>query len=267
VRSFELGDNAGVACFSYDMYTVKDRLDIRYNGKWIASTGNLFDEKTVLPDCDGSSDGFVSGKGTLCFEYDPNVSRTVEVYISGCNSGTEWQVNSTCPKNSNEMVLVGLNTSVSSYNPLYNLWDYGHSWISITQKGKTTFWGFWPADNEKIIKQNRDGNIEEDFEEGTGKYARFKYITPEHYQKEVEPFINKPWKYSLFSFNCATFAQKIWKVATLENLDASETIFTGGSAESPRVLGKSIENIEKLVKTVHLRPVAEEKEELNSFNK
>ncbi|MDX1910135.1 MAG: hypothetical protein SFV22_01550 [Saprospiraceae bacterium] len=97
VRSFDLGDQRGRAGFLYEMYTIPDRLDIRYNGRWVASTGTLFNNSTLLPDCNGTSDGFVSGTGLLEFDYDPNVSRFVEVYISGCNAGTEWVVEPTCP--------------------------------------------------------------------------------------------------------------------------------------------------------------------------
>lgn len=88
MRAFNLGDKPGVASFNYQMFDIADRLDIRYNGNWVASTGNLFDEKTTNPDCGGNADGFVSIEGTLSFEYDPNISQTVEVYISGFQSGT-----------------------------------------------------------------------------------------------------------------------------------------------------------------------------------
>jgi hypothetical protein len=97
VRGFDLGDKAGKAGFTYDMYSIPDRLDIRYAGKWVASTGKLFDDNIVIPDCGNKSDGFVSGVGTLSFEFNPNVSRFVEVYVSGCNTGTKWDVDPNCP--------------------------------------------------------------------------------------------------------------------------------------------------------------------------
>jgi hypothetical protein len=98
VRAFDLGDVAGKAGFAYEMYTVKDRLDIRYNGKWVASTGALFNEDVIIPDCSsGGGDGFVSGTGTVEFDYSPRISRFVEVYVSGCLSGTLWVVQPICP--------------------------------------------------------------------------------------------------------------------------------------------------------------------------
>ncbi len=96
VRSFDLGDKEGLAGFGYEMYDIKDRLDIRYNGKWVASTGTLFSNQVLLPNCD-SFDGFVSDEGSLTFKYDPKVSRFVEVYVSGCIDGTAWDVWAICP--------------------------------------------------------------------------------------------------------------------------------------------------------------------------
>lgn len=98
VRAFDLGSKAGTAKFLYDMYSIPDRLDIRYNGKWVASTGNLFNDNVLIPNCDGNQNGFVSGTGQLSFQYNPRISRFVEVYVSGCNSGTLWDVSSVCPE-------------------------------------------------------------------------------------------------------------------------------------------------------------------------
>lgn len=98
VRAFNLGPKAGTAKFSYEMYSIKDRLDIRYNGKWVASTGNLFNDNVLIPNCDGNQNGFVSGTGQLSFQYNPRISRFVEVYVSGCNSGTLWDISAVCPE-------------------------------------------------------------------------------------------------------------------------------------------------------------------------
>lgn len=98
VRAFDMGTVAGTAGFEYEMYSIKDRLDIRYNGKWVASTGTLFNDSVLIPNCSGSQEGFVSGDGLLTFEYNPKVSRFAEVYVSGCNTGTAWDVTPVCPK-------------------------------------------------------------------------------------------------------------------------------------------------------------------------
>jgi hypothetical protein len=251
VRAFDLGDKQGRAGFAYEMYSIPDRLDIRYAGKWVASTGKLFDDKIVIPDCGNKSEGFVSGKGGLTFDYDPKLSRFVEVYISGCNTGTEWNVKPACPK---EEPLLGIHTSVSSNWSLINIWNHGHAWITITENNKTTTYGLWPDTNKEIIDAKRTvGNdMQTDFEKVTGIYSRFMYITPDKL-KEVQGFMNKNWEYDLLTRNCSTFAQKTWKVGTSEELAASEFI-TGGVTESPRKLGYSIERSEVSKPTAYLRP-------------
>lgn len=96
VRAFDLGDKAGQVCFNYQMYSIPDRLDIRYNGQWVTSTGKLLNNNIVIPNCN-ISDGFVSRGGKLCVNYDPKISRFVEVYISGCDTGTAWDIDPVCP--------------------------------------------------------------------------------------------------------------------------------------------------------------------------
>jgi hypothetical protein len=96
VRAFDMGDKAGRACFNYDMYSIPDRLDIRYGGEWKASTGVLLNKNIVIPDC-SIQGGFKSGTGTLCIDYDPKISRFVELYISGCDPSTAWAITSVCP--------------------------------------------------------------------------------------------------------------------------------------------------------------------------
>jgi hypothetical protein len=266
VRSFDLGDKAGRAGFSYEMYSIPDRLDIYYGGKWVASTGKLFDNSVVIPDCNGNGNGFVSGEGELTFDYDPKISSTVQVYISGCNSGTRWDVAPICP---DEFALMGIQTSVSFNSLIRNVWDSGHAWITMTKEDKTTRYGLWP-DYSLVIKKaginNGSGSdVRVNFETGTGKFARFAYLSPSK-QREVAGFVGKHWEYSLLSRNCATFAQKTWFVATGELLDANE-FFNGSPTESPRQLGNSIIAKEAIKSTAHLRPkdVPQVNDPLDSF--
>lgn len=267
VRAFDMGEKAGKAGFWYDMYTIRDRLDIRYNGKWVASTGDLFDERVVIPNCSGGGNGFVSGTGELIFDYDPKISRFVEVYVSGCFSGTAWVVEPICPT---DFVLVGVHTSVSGGTAVQNIWNHGHAWITVT-KDTTTRYGLWPDSNDSIIAAGLSNGSGTDrrinFEKGTGRFSRFMYISPKRLI-EVEAFINKHWEYSLFTRNCATFAQKVWKVASgdQEDLRADE-FWQGSPVESPRVLGNSIIAKEAVNPTGTLRPkdVPQVNDPLNSF--
>jgi hypothetical protein len=91
----KLDDKAGKVRITYNMYSIPDRLDVRYSGSWVASTGTPL-SPIGYPNCN-VSDGFVSGSNFVEFNYDPKTSKYVEVYVSGCNSGTAWDIQVTCP--------------------------------------------------------------------------------------------------------------------------------------------------------------------------
>jgi len=106
VKTYDLGDVPGTVNIYYYMYTKKDRMDIRYNNKWVANTSsNLLIDGQAPPikTCDEATpeDGFVSGGGSFSIQYDPNISREMSVYVSGClQGGTLWYFDVFCPQNS-----------------------------------------------------------------------------------------------------------------------------------------------------------------------
>jgi len=91
----DLGTGKGTAAVNYQAFTVKDRFDIRYDNKWVASTGTAIGQNEI-PSCN-VSDGFVSSSGSLTFDYDGKENSYVTVYVYGCRSGTEWNVSFDCP--------------------------------------------------------------------------------------------------------------------------------------------------------------------------
>lgn len=95
VNHYRLGDNSGLVTVTYDMYSIKDRIDIRYNNQWIASSGTVLGSNAIGPNC--SLDGFVSGTHTIQFNYNPSNGRDVYIYVTGCDSGTAWDVTVDCP--------------------------------------------------------------------------------------------------------------------------------------------------------------------------
>ena len=125
VKTFDFGDTAGTVNISYFMYNLKDRMDIRYNNQWVASTSpQLLGEGQAPPSrtCSEASeaDGFVSGGGTFSIPYDPTVSRTMSIYVSGClNSGTLWYFDIVCPDGSSggTASICGNNTAQDVYDP------------------------------------------------------------------------------------------------------------------------------------------------------
>ena len=98
IKKFNLGSQAGVVTISYQMYTKPDRMDIFYNGQWVTGTGNKVSFGSNIPasQCHDGTEGYVSGEGSLSFEYDPAINREVSVYLSGCYGGTEWYFDIQC---------------------------------------------------------------------------------------------------------------------------------------------------------------------------
>lgn len=77
----ELGNTAGTAVISYNMYTQPDQIDVFYEGNLIATSG-----------------GLVSGTGSFNINWNPNPGSTqIMVRMTGSSSGTAWDYFVQCP--------------------------------------------------------------------------------------------------------------------------------------------------------------------------
>ena len=101
VRSVDLGDQAGKVRITYDTKTEPDRVDIFYGGKWVHGTGSsiAYGQAPPKSDCDNPGNGYIGtnvNPGTAIIydlDYDPNVSRRLDIYVSGCyGGGTFWEL-------------------------------------------------------------------------------------------------------------------------------------------------------------------------------
>jgi hypothetical protein len=86
----------GIVTINYEFYSIPDRMDVRYNDAWVASTGSLL-QPNQIPSCTVFQNGVVSGSGSLSFDVNPNVSNFFQVYVSGCDVDTAWIVDIICP--------------------------------------------------------------------------------------------------------------------------------------------------------------------------
>lgn len=121
----DMGDNPGNVIVAYETYTVPDRIDIFYNGLWVAGTGPNPGPMGAIPplaDCANPTAGYIGDNGEICFNFDvgsiqqrhlklPKDRSTydlqdnlgldspnfVEVVVSGCvRGGTEWEYTISC---------------------------------------------------------------------------------------------------------------------------------------------------------------------------
>lgn len=97
-KTLVLGNKAGKVRIHYQMYTLPDRLDIRYNGQWVASTDTKPGPPVSSKACFDGAAGYVPATGTLTVDYDPSKSRELEIYMSGCEGQTAWDIQVDCPE-------------------------------------------------------------------------------------------------------------------------------------------------------------------------
>lgn len=104
VRSYTFGDTEGWVYIDYDTYSVPDRMDVKYGGDWVASTGTILKNNEVPPIklCSQVTgiDGFRGTSNTFKVYYDPKKSKRIDIYASGClEGGTGWTFKiRDCPK-------------------------------------------------------------------------------------------------------------------------------------------------------------------------
>mgnify|MGYP000070013841 CR=1 FL=1 len=100
IKRLYFGDQPGVVTISYQMYQKPDRMDIFYDGQWATGTGNRVEVGSNIPasQCYDGTEGYVAGVNELSFFYDPAKSTHVDIYLSGCFGGTEWDFRVKCPE-------------------------------------------------------------------------------------------------------------------------------------------------------------------------
>lgn len=95
VKSYEMGEFGSTIRVTYDTYSVPDRVDIFYDARWVGGTGSSIAYKSQPPvsECYDGVDGYVGSSGFIDIPYNPNKSRRLDVYVSGClGGGTAWTV-------------------------------------------------------------------------------------------------------------------------------------------------------------------------------
>jgi hypothetical protein len=215
VRSYELGDQPGWVTIKYNTYTVKDRIDIRYAGEWVRSTGTILTKNQTPPigQCNTvtAAQGFVGKAGEFTIYYDPQKDKKIDIYVSGClDGGTQWIFEITdCPS---KRSYLGIHSSEPANNCSNDCNKYGHAWISLTDNGKTTYYGLWPDRHLKIKDVGLDNGPGSDIrigiESGFGEHSRYYLITNSQKEK-FEKILQRNIKYSLLSYNCASFASDV----------------------------------------------------------
>lgn len=210
-----------------------------------------------------SGDGFLGQQNGFNIFYDPKISTKVDVYVSGClDGGTKWEFEVIeCPK---EKAVLGIHSNVPPSNELLEIViideitrldsksSLGHSWISLTKNGQTTFYGLWPDNHPKTTDNGSGTDIRTNLEEGFGTESRF-YPLNEQQENRLNDLLVRDVAWSN-SYTCAGFAQDAYNRLTLEGVDATEQIIGFGRTYTPRKISESIRELEKQSPTNSYRP-------------
>lgn len=267
VRSYELGDKPGWVTIKYDTYTVKDRIDIQYAGEWVRSTGALLAKNQTPPigQCNtvSAAQGFVGKAGELNVYYDPKKGKRIDIYVSGClDGGTQWVFEITdCPS---ERVLLGVHSSEPVNNCSWDCNNFGHAWISLTDNGKTTYYGLWPdwsSDIKKLgLSNGASSDLRRNVENGSGDETRY-YLLDKTQLARLDQFVNRYFEYDLTTYNCSSFAAEAVAITVGERLN----VINDYGNPTPCSLSKSINLLNKTKPTeVNYSPIGIK---FSSFNR
>lgn len=133
-------------------------------------------------------------------------------------------------------------------NDVLSQFTDGHAWISVTDGRITTRYGLWP-DNHPNTKDNGAGtDIRKNMEPKSGKANRYYKLSTWQSQKLLILLArNTTWEKTN---NCSSWASYIVTEVTGKDVDADDWL----GFETPRELGKSINELEHKSPTTIIKP-------------
>lgn len=207
-----LGDQPGIVFINYEMYTLPDRMDIKYDGAWVGSTAS----QLLLPGqnipssiCFDGQQGYISGSGTLSFVYNPSQCKEVTIYMYGCYGETAWEFSVTCPTGTNPPDIKPYNFNLSANSSSLN------TGIEVGS-GDYVFFGI-TGKSSLGIPDGNGGNIRFEYADARGledkagydnykKYPQFKLGQVLLSLGSMQYSANT---YSVKNQNCSIFAQQL----------------------------------------------------------
>jgi len=127
----------------------------------------------------------------------------------------------------------------------------GHAWLTITENGKTTFYGLWPDAHPKTVDNGDASDIRVGLEASASAKASRYYKLSDAQAKNFKALMksNVTWRYTN---NCSSWASEVVWAVVKEDVDADDYL----GIETPRELGRNILLLEKKSPTSILTPKA-----------
>jgi hypothetical protein len=116
----------------------------------------------------------------------------------------------------------------------------GHAWVTITQKGKTTFYGLWPDAHPRTVDNGEGSDIRIGLEASAKAKASRYYKLSDAQAKRFNTLVkaNVHWFYTN---NCSSWASELVDEVIGVDVDADDWL----GIETPRELGRNILLLEK----------------------
>lgn len=125
----------------------------------------------------------------------------------------------------------------------------GHAWLSVTEGGKTTYYGLWPDAHPRTPDNGDATDIRIGMERNSkAKASRYYSLSPAQAQRfRAQTKSNVQWFYTN---NCSSWASEVVLEVTGEDVDADDWL----GIETPRELGQNILKLEERDPTSLMTP-------------
>lgn len=136
----------------------------------------------------------------------------------------------------------------------------GHAWVTITQKGKTIFYGLWPDAHPRTVDNGDASDIRIGLEASAKAVASRYYKLSDAQAKRFNSLVkaNVHWFYTN---NCSSWASEIVNEVVEVAIDADDWL----GIETPRELGRNILLMEKRDPTSMYAPMLVKREPASSI--
>lgn len=143
-------------------------------------------------------------------------------------------------------IIIGVHSNVAGDDKDFTA---GHVWLTITQKGSTTFYGLWPDAHPRTVDNGDASDIRIGLELAAKSVAsRYYNLTDD--QANLLNFLVKANAYWFYTNNCSSWVSQVVLEVVGEDVDADDYF----GIETPRELGRNILLLEKKDPTSFLMP-------------
>lgn len=129
-------------------------------------------------------------------------------------------------------IILGIHSNVAGSDAGFTA---GHAWLTLTQGGKTTYYGLWPDAHPRTVDNGDASDIRIGLEASAKAVASRYYKLSDAQAKRFNSLVksNVHWFYT---HNCSSWASDVVREVVGQDVDADDWF----GVETPRELGRNI---------------------------